>query len=354
MRYSTLQQLKEMSPSLRHDKLDWKQETIRKKCLCRFIDQLGIDYVKVEQLAIATACVFMHRYYRQHGLRSAQGGDRFTVATACLFLAAKVQENPKQLSDFVPFSMALREWTWSNSQVKDPRQKRLSIFAAMEKHKADKEACMKMKEKILVAERSILYTLGFDIDFDLPYLFVHSLIDKLRKSFKLEDLQSAETRRDFTQMVMKFLNDSLKTSICLQCPPKTIAGTVILIALSLQKIEIDVDKMCEVISVDRNSVTIAMGQILESYEDQGKLTNFLKVQYENGTKPEKDVISLKSQHEYTFNGHSSKRSAVSPHTEIASSADVIDADGVSKRARIYEDQTNGAPTSIVTENVVDS
>ena len=40
---------------------------------------------------------FVFRYYKHHGLMSAQGGDRFVVATACLYIAAKVGEAPKKL-----------------------------------------------------------------------------------------------------------------------------------------------------------------------------------------------------------------------------------------------------------------
>ncbi len=46
--------------------------------------------------AVATAIVFAHRYY---ALKSLQQNDRFIIACACLFLAGKVEDEPRALHD---------------------------------------------------------------------------------------------------------------------------------------------------------------------------------------------------------------------------------------------------------------
>ena len=85
-----------------------------------FITELAA-LVNVVQMSVSTACTYMVRYYRQHGMFSCPAGDRFTVATACLFLAAKVEENPKQLSEFVANGMALRTFYLSGGRAKVER-----------------------------------------------------------------------------------------------------------------------------------------------------------------------------------------------------------------------------------------
>ena len=48
------------------------------------------------QLTIATATVFFHRFYVVPANRDI---DKYVVATACLFLAGKVEETPKRLTN---------------------------------------------------------------------------------------------------------------------------------------------------------------------------------------------------------------------------------------------------------------
>lgn len=45
---------------------------------------------------LPTALIFLHRFY---AVKSMQRNDRFIVACACLFLAAKVEDCPKALND---------------------------------------------------------------------------------------------------------------------------------------------------------------------------------------------------------------------------------------------------------------
>jgi cyclin T len=52
-----------------------------------------LDFLK-PQLSIATAIVFFHRFFVVHSFKHY---DRWILATACLFLAGKVEETPKKV-----------------------------------------------------------------------------------------------------------------------------------------------------------------------------------------------------------------------------------------------------------------
>ncbi len=49
-----------------------------------------------ERTVLPTALLFLHRFY---AVKSMQDNDRFIIACACLFLAAKVEDVPKALND---------------------------------------------------------------------------------------------------------------------------------------------------------------------------------------------------------------------------------------------------------------
>ncbi len=55
--------------------------------------------------AVATAIVFAHRYY---AMKSMQKNDRFIISAACLFLAGKVEDEPRALSDVAQNSFKMR------------------------------------------------------------------------------------------------------------------------------------------------------------------------------------------------------------------------------------------------------
>ena len=57
------------------------------------------------KFSIPTAQLFLHRYY---AVKCMQRNDRFIVACACLFLAAKVEDEPRALEDVAKCCYKLR------------------------------------------------------------------------------------------------------------------------------------------------------------------------------------------------------------------------------------------------------
>jgi len=73
------------------------------------------------QLTIATATVFCHRFYSRHAHAAAENSI-FTIATACLFLAGKVEETPKSLREVVRVSYLVQHKNEYDFAVKQIHQ----------------------------------------------------------------------------------------------------------------------------------------------------------------------------------------------------------------------------------------
>ncbi|KAG9131832.1 hypothetical protein Leryth_016557 [Lithospermum erythrorhizon] len=192
--YFSRREIEENSPS-RLDGIDLKKETYLRKSYCTFLQDLGMR-LKVPQVTIATAIIFCHRFFLRH---SHTKNDRRNIATVCMFLAGKVEETPRPLKDVIVVSYEIMH-------KKDP--------AAIQRIK-QKEVYEQQKELILVSERLVLATLGFDLNVHHPY---KPLVDAIKK---FEVAQST-----LAQVAWNFVNDGLRTSLCLQFKPHHIAAEV--------------------------------------------------------------------------------------------------------------------------------
>ncbi|AQK45341.1 Cyclin-T1-5 [Zea mays] len=146
--YFSRKEIEENSLS-RRDGIDLKKESYLRKSYCTFLQDLGMR-LKVPQVTIATAIVFCHRFFLR---QSHAKNDRRTIATVCMFLAGKVEETPRPLKDVILLSYEI-------IHKKDP--------AAVQRIK-QKEVYEQQKELILLGERVVLVTLGFDLNVNHPY-----------------------------------------------------------------------------------------------------------------------------------------------------------------------------------------
>ncbi|XP_039046314.1 uncharacterized protein LOC120186480 [Hibiscus syriacus] len=87
-------EIERCSPS-RRDGIDALRETHLRYSYCAFIQNLGLQ-LELPQTTIGTAMVMRHRFFvwRSHACH-----DRFLIATAALFLAAKSEETPRPLNN---------------------------------------------------------------------------------------------------------------------------------------------------------------------------------------------------------------------------------------------------------------
>lgn len=175
---------------------------------CCLIDDLGqrtmtegiLKTMLNARVIISTACVLFHRFYT---FQSFKLHDRYVMSVTCLFLACKIEENPIKLELLVDKYMKLM----SNKSAN-----------------IDKET-KEFREKVIIAERILLHTLGFDLQLQHPYL------PRLRIIKDLKNFIPEDRRAEVNQLALNFINDSFRTTLCLQYPADEIAVASILLAL---------------------------------------------------------------------------------------------------------------------------
>ncbi|EFH46233.1 cyclin family protein [Arabidopsis lyrata subsp. lyrata] len=235
--YFGRKEIEENSPS-RLDSIDLKKETYLRKSYCTFLQDLGMR-LKVPQVTIATAIIFCHRFFiRQSHARN----DRRTIATVCMFLAGKVEETPRPLKDVIVVSYEI-------IHKKDP--------TTAQKIK-QKEVYEQQKELILSGEKIVLSTLGFDFNVYHPY---KPLVEAIKK-FKV-------AQNALAQVAWNFVNDGLRTSLCLQFKPHHIAAGAIFLAAKFLKVKLpsDGEKVWwQEFDVTPRQLEDVSNQMLELYE----------------------------------------------------------------------------------------
>ncbi|KAF8651731.1 hypothetical protein HU200_063246 [Digitaria exilis] len=235
--YFSRKEIEENSLS-RRDGIDLKKESYLRKSYCTFLQDLGMR-LKVPQVTIATAIVFCHRFFLR---QSHAKNDRRTIATVCMFLAGKVEETPRPLKDVILLSYEI-------IHKKDP--------AAIQRIK-QKEVYEQQKELILLGERVVLVTLGFDMNVHHPY---KPLVEAIKK-FKV-------AQNALAQVAWNFVNDGLRTSLCLQFKPYHIAAGAIFLAAKFLKVKLpsDGEKVWwQEFDVTPRQLEEVSNQMLELYE----------------------------------------------------------------------------------------
>jgi hypothetical protein len=197
-------------------------------------------------VAISTAMVFFHRFYAKHAF---QEHDRFEVAVAALVLAAKTEEAPKKLNTVIQDcyklkTRAMQAGRLSQRPGSSPKDESNASSSTSSSYLDTKgEEFLKLKERILLLERIILHTIGFELSIDHPYKFFVEQIKKLIHTRQLRyspSKASSEANKhktnneimskmmnELVQYSMSTANDSYQTSLCLQYGPKQIATSCV-------------------------------------------------------------------------------------------------------------------------------
>ena len=118
---------------------------------------------------------------------------------------------------------------------------------------------------MLKTERILLNTVSFDLDIEHPYEAIVSLIKKMRRSGHVTETD----QRNFSQAAVNFLNDSMRTSMCLQFEPNKIAaGIIFLSTVYLQKLPQKgpmLKKYWDLLKISERSIRSICEQVMELY-----------------------------------------------------------------------------------------
>ncbi|KAK8482540.1 hypothetical protein V6N12_007884 [Hibiscus sabdariffa] len=151
-------EIERCSPS-RRDGIDSLRETHLRYSYCAFIQNLGLQ-LELPQTTIGTAMVLCHRFFVR---RSHACHDRFLIATAALFLAAKSEETPRPLNNVLRTSCEIfhkQDITF------------LSYLLPVDWFE-------QYRERVTEAEQMILTTLNFELSVQHPYDPLTSVLNKL-------------------------------------------------------------------------------------------------------------------------------------------------------------------------------
>ncbi|PWZ19801.1 Cyclin-T1-2 [Zea mays] len=204
--YFTREELEKFSPS-RKDGITENKESEIRHLYCSFIRDVGIR-LKLPQMTLATAVMLCHRFYLHQSL--AKNGWQ-TIATVCVFLASKVEDTPCPLDYVVRVSY---ETMYRRDTAAAQRIRQKDVFE-------------KQKALILIGERLLLTTIRFDFNIQHPY---RPLLDAMQNL--------GINKKEVKQVAWNFVNDWLKTTLCLQYKPQYIAAGSLYLAARLHDIKL--------------------------------------------------------------------------------------------------------------------
>ncbi|GAX78047.1 hypothetical protein CEUSTIGMA_g5489.t1 [Chlamydomonas eustigma] len=182
------------SPTFTEAKYDSKKfMTLIKKCV--HLQKAIVSDLKLPQWVLISASVFMHRFWAR---RSMEKNLPPLVAAACVFIASKVDESPRNLRDF------------AYVYIKNKNPKGSEVLQRMGPN-AD-ELLKPVMEEFLTAERAIMYTIDFDFKVDQPYRHVVNGLKKL--GIQSPNMTTEEAA--LFQHTVNMTNDSLPTTLSLR------------------------------------------------------------------------------------------------------------------------------------------
>ncbi|GJT74315.1 cyclin-T1-3-like protein isoform X1 [Tanacetum coccineum] len=197
----------------RSDGIDYKHEQHLRKMYCNYMQELGIE-LKVQSSAALFSNI-LDTAKVQYALYMFPSGciEYETVATSCMFLACKAEETPRGLGELVVVAYKLI-YKWDPSATRRIR-----------------EIYDKQKDLIVTGERLLLTIIAFDLNIEHPY---KSLIAAL-KELKI-------THEELAKVAWNFVNDWLRTSLCLQHKPHYIAAGSLFLAAKVKKVKLPTSK----------------------------------------------------------------------------------------------------------------
>ncbi|XP_071059816.1 cyclin-T1 isoform X1 [Pseudochaenichthys georgianus] len=205
--YYTREQI-DNNPSKRAG-LDPDKELSYRQQAANLLQDMG-QRLNVSQLTINTAIVYMHRFYM---VQSFTRFHRNVISPAALFLAAKVEEQPRKLEHVIKVAHACL-----NPQDPSPDVR--------------SDAYLQQAQDLVILESIILQTLAFEITIDHPHTHVVKCTQLVRV---------VPASKDLAQTSYFMATNSLHlTTFCLQYSPPVVACVCIHLACKWSNWEIPV------------------------------------------------------------------------------------------------------------------
>ncbi|XP_035658177.1 cyclin-T2-like, partial [Branchiostoma floridae] len=169
--------------------VDADKELSYRQQAANLIQDMG-QRLTVNQLCIITAIVYMHRLYMYHSFTKI---PQKSLAAACLFLAAKVEEQPRKLEHVIRVAHVCLHRDSPNLDTKS-------------------ETYLQQAQDLVINESILLQTLGFEVAIDHPHTHV------------VKTTQLIRAPKDLAQTAYFMATNSLHlTAFSLQYKPTVVA-----------------------------------------------------------------------------------------------------------------------------------
>lgn len=195
----------ENTPS-RLDAMSKEDELAQRQQSALFISDLG-GRLKVNQLCINTAIIYMHRFYMIHSLKKFHN---YFVATACLYFACKVEEQPRRLREFI-------------------EQVQYLLHRSNEPISINNEEYRRYGDEIMALESCLIQTLGFNVLIN----HAHTVI--------IKTCQMIKAPRDLAEAAyLTATNSLILTNFCVKFSSEKVACFCIYLACKWTRLKIPV------------------------------------------------------------------------------------------------------------------
>lgn len=263
-------------PSIKNGMTE-QEEAMKRRKTCRFIEEVG-RVLRLPRVAIATSMVMFHRFYAKHTFSE---HDRFEVAVAAIVLAAKTEESPKKLNTVIEEAYKVKMRGMQGGRISQtPGASEVLATTSSGAIDTKGEAFLKLKERILLLERVILHTIGFELSIDHPYKFLVEQIKRLVHRRQVEwvdpssvtgaaSAQMSAMLNKMVQYAMNFANDSMQTSLCLQFGPQKIATACVYLSGHFARVQPTQNQSwLDLLQIDVESLASISVQIMELVADR--------------------------------------------------------------------------------------
>lgn len=178
---------------------------------CDLIQSSGIT-LKLPQMAMTTAQMLLQRVYHRPDYTFDQHPLDIT-AMAALFLAAKIEENPRKARELIDvFTRVLS------------KKMHKKILLSLNQHE-------KVREELITTERRLLKALGFNLLSSYPHKIIVTTYNGILSVLDPENnVWKERDNRELLQLAWNYCNDSLRTEVFIKFSQEAVACACIQLA----------------------------------------------------------------------------------------------------------------------------
>jgi len=194
-----------------------EHEIVNRIYACELISQAGI-MLRLSQANISTAQILFHRFYYR---KSMIDYKVLQVAMAALFLGTKVEESNRNLRDVLNvFDRVLKRRYLEAEEAEKVLDRTSKRYA-------------RWSNEVRKVELVMLRELGYTVYVDHPHRFILFYVRTLFGNGALSD-----TSKQLAQKAWNYLNDAMRTDVCLRYRPEIIATAAIYLTVRMMQISL--------------------------------------------------------------------------------------------------------------------